>query len=138
MRPLTARTVRAGWAMSFGKYSHAYDADEAMARRARAGLWAGAFIAPWEWRARNGKTPVLGAVSVPRSAQKMLLGTESAVEASTRGCAIKGNVNRAGECIFQLPGGRFYGKANMPPGKGKRWFCSEAEADAARCRKSNA
>jgi endonuclease YncB( thermonuclease family) len=33
-----------GWALSFVKYSHAYDADEAAARDAHAGLWSGALL----------------------------------------------------------------------------------------------
>src|SRR5262245_11704772 len=39
--------VREGWAMSFVRYSHIYDADERAARQAQVGLWSGAFIAPW-------------------------------------------------------------------------------------------
>jgi endonuclease YncB( thermonuclease family) len=42
--------VRSGWALSFVRYSHAYDADEVAARGNRAGLWSGSFIAPWDWR----------------------------------------------------------------------------------------
>jgi hypothetical protein len=47
---------------------------------------------------------------------------------------IKGNVNRSGECIYHEPGGRWYSKINMDLSKGKRWFCSVAEAEAAGCR----
>jgi endonuclease YncB( thermonuclease family) len=65
--------VRSGLALSFKRYSHKYDADEAAAREARAGLWSGAFIAPWDWRSRNKSTEILGAVSVPIDAQKVLL-----------------------------------------------------------------
>jgi endonuclease YncB( thermonuclease family) len=65
--------VRSGWALSFVRYSHAYDADEAMARNAQAGMWVGAFIAPWNWRNRNDKTVILGATSVPVNAQAILL-----------------------------------------------------------------
>jgi endonuclease YncB( thermonuclease family) len=65
--------VRSGFALSFRRYSHAYDADEATAREAHAGLWSGAFIAPWDWRSRNKSTEILGAVSVPIDAQKILL-----------------------------------------------------------------
>ena len=65
--------VRSGLALSFTRYSHNYDADEAAAREARAGLWSGAFIAPWDWRSRNELTEICGAVSVPIDAQKILL-----------------------------------------------------------------
>jgi endonuclease YncB( thermonuclease family) len=57
--------VRSGWAMSFVRYSHAYDADEKIARNAGDGIWAGAFIAPWDWPHRNNATTILGATSVP-------------------------------------------------------------------------
>ena len=65
--------VRSGLALSFTRYSHAYDEDEKAAREARAGLWSGAFYAPWDWRSRNKSTEILGAVSVPIDAQKILL-----------------------------------------------------------------
>jgi len=65
--------VRSGLALSFTRFSHDYDADEKAARAARVGLWSGAFIAPWDWRDRNKSTVVLGAVSVPIHAQKILL-----------------------------------------------------------------
>jgi endonuclease YncB( thermonuclease family) len=73
--------VRSGLALSFTRYSHEYDQDETAARENRAGLWAGAFIAPWDWRHRNTTTIVLGSISVPVDAQKKLLG---AVSAQTR------------------------------------------------------
>jgi endonuclease YncB( thermonuclease family) len=65
--------VRYGFALAYKQYSHDYDADEQAAREAHAGLWSGAFIAPWDWRHRNKSTEVLGAVSVPIDAQKLLL-----------------------------------------------------------------
>lgn len=128
--------VRSGWALSFVRYSHTYDADEAAARGAKSGLWAGSFIAPWDWRARNKQTVVLGSASVPANAQTILLGAASASEAPDPACTIKGNVSRSGECIFHVPGGRFYAKVNMDLSKGKRWFCTTAEAEAAGCRAS--
>jgi endonuclease YncB( thermonuclease family)/flagellar motor protein MotB len=65
--------VREGWALSFVRYSHEYDSDEAVARQEHAGLWSGAFIAPWNWRNRNKNSVILGAVSVPIDAQSILL-----------------------------------------------------------------
>lgn len=56
--------VGQGWALSFVRYSHAYDGDEDSATKAQAGLWAGALVAPWDWRDGVCRT-VLGAVSVP-------------------------------------------------------------------------
>lgn len=52
--------VRSGWALSYARFSHDYDADEKAARDAKAGMWQGAFIAPWDWRVRNKKTTIFG------------------------------------------------------------------------------
>jgi Staphylococcal nuclease homologue len=122
--------VRSGWALSFVRYSHDYDHEEAAARDAKAGLWAGAFIAPWDWRHRNSSTVVLGALSVPVDAQKTLLGAVSEAEAPDPRCTIRASIGR--ECIYHLPGDRWYAKMKID--SGKRWFCSVAEAEAAGCR----
>jgi endonuclease YncB( thermonuclease family) len=129
--------VQEGWALSFTRYSHEYDADEAQARERKAGLWRGAFIAPWEWRHRTRHTSILGALSVPTSSQSVLLSAASEAGAPSPECTIKGNVNRAGECIYHLPGGRYYATVVMDQSKGKRWFCTEVEAIAAGCRAPN-
>ncbi|WP_379071596.1 thermonuclease family protein [Mesorhizobium sp. UC22_110] len=43
---LNAEQVRAGWAVAFGDF----DVEEAAARVARAGIWAGSFDEPRDWR----------------------------------------------------------------------------------------
>jgi endonuclease YncB( thermonuclease family) len=128
--------VREGWAMSFVRYSHVYDADERDARQAQLGLWGGAFISPWDWRNRTKTTEIRGSVSVPKDAQSILLSAASAADSPTPECAIKGNVTRSGECIYHVPGGRYYKAVKMDLSKGKRWFCSTEEAEAAGCRQS--
>jgi len=128
--------VKNGWALSYVQYSRVYDADEKTARDARAGLWAGAFIAPWDWRVRNKKTQVLGAVKPPDGARAILLASASGPLAPSPGCTIKGNVNRAGVCIFHQPTSRWYAKIQMRIAKGTRWFCSVEEAVAAGCRET--
>lgn len=50
---LNAGQVAAGWAIAYGDY----EAEEAEARRKKAGLWAGEFERPSEWRARKGHAP---------------------------------------------------------------------------------
>ena len=127
---LNAWMVREGWAMAFVKYSTAYLGEEDQARKALRGLWAGAFVAPWDWRHRDKGTEIRGALSVPISAQKLLLEPVSAAGAPSSDCTIKGNVNRAGERIYHMPGSVNYDKINMDA-PGKRWFCSEEEARAA-------
>lgn len=51
-------------------------------------------------------------------------------------CAIKGNVNSSGERIYHVPGGAFYNRTDIKPEEGDRWFCTEAEAQAAGFRRS--
>jgi endonuclease YncB( thermonuclease family) len=76
--------VRSGFALSYTRYSHVYDADEKTAREERAGLWSGAFIRPEAWRHRDNSTEILAAVSVPVDAQKILLRPEPGGKISAR------------------------------------------------------
>jgi endonuclease YncB( thermonuclease family) len=128
--------VKNGWALAYVRFSHAYDADEKAAREARAGMWQGAFIAPWDWRVRNKKTTILGSAKAPDSASTILLASASGPVAPSPDCTIKGNVNRAGECIYHKPTSRWYAKIEMKVSKGTRWFCSVDEAEAAGCRET--
>jgi hypothetical protein len=127
--------VREGWALAFRRYSSAYVAEEDAARQARRGLWAGAFIAPWDWRQRSRDTIVLGAVSVPATASGVLTGVTSGSPPDP-GCKIKGNLRSKPACIYHLPGGQFYDGLDMADHASRRWFCGEADAQAAGCRRS--
>lgn len=51
-------------------------------------------------------------------------------------CAIKGNVNGKGDRIYHAPGWLGYRNVKMQPAQGDRWFCTEAEAQAAGFRAS--
>lgn len=60
VRPGERRTDLGGWlverghALDYPRYSHGYYARrEAGARARQAGIWAGEFDRPWEWRARQ-------------------------------------------------------------------------------------
>ena len=128
--------VRNGWALAYTRFSHDYDEDEKAAREAKAGMWQGAFIAPWDWRVRNKKTTILGAAKPPESAHAILQASASGPVAPSPECTIKGNVNRAGECIYHRPTSRWYAKIEMKISKGTRWFCSVDEAEAAGCRET--
>ena len=128
--------VKNGWALAYVRYSQAYTAEEKAARDARAGIWAGAFIAPWDWRVRNKKTAILGATKPPDNALAILLASAFGSVAPTPACNIKGNVNRAGVCIYHMPTSRWYAKISMKVSKGTRWFCSKEEAEAAGCRET--
>ncbi len=124
--------VRQGLALAYVKYSSEFVADEMAARQARRGMWAGAFVAPWDWRTRTSRTAVLGEKRSGVSLSAMLAPGEAP---PNPGCAIKGNVNRKGERIFHVPGQRDYERVKMNSAV-KRWFCSEEEAVAAGWRKA--
>jgi endonuclease YncB( thermonuclease family) len=128
--------VKNGWALALPRPPRLYEAEEKAARDARAGLWAGAFIAPWDWRVRNKKTVVMGAVKPPPQALAILLASASGRVAPSPECTIKGNVNRSGVCIYHKPTSRWYAKIDMRISRGTRWFCSVDEAEAAGCRET--
>jgi hypothetical protein len=55
------------------RYSGAYVAEEAMARSAQKGMWAGALIAPWDWRTRTASTAILGSYKPTEEQERLLL-----------------------------------------------------------------
>lgn len=59
---LNAAMVRAGWAVSYG----GYEIEERIARDDHAGLWAGRFDRPSEWRVRHGAIAELGPANMTR------------------------------------------------------------------------
>jgi endonuclease YncB( thermonuclease family) len=128
--------VSNGWALALTRVSRDYEGDEKAAREAKAGMWQGAFIAPWDWRVRNKKTAILGAITPPENAKAILLASASGSIAPSPDCTIKGNVNRSGECIYHTPSSRWYAKIEMKISKGTRWFCSVEEAELAGCRET--
>ncbi|MCK1361230.1 thermonuclease family protein [Bradyrhizobium sp. 199] len=129
--------VQNGWALAFRRYSAEYVHDEDVARERQRGLWGGAFIAPWDWRHRRNSTEVLGALSILSTAQRALVTNTAANPAPLAGnCLIKGNLSSTPQCIYHVPDGLFYDRLSMQPNSSRRWFCSEAEAQAAGCRKS--
>ena len=126
--------ISQGLALAYIQYSDRYQAAEEIAKRDRKGLWAGAFIAPWDWRHRTPQTAVLGATA--EKANRAALSAISVANPPVQDCAIKGNVNRQGDRIYFLPGNSAYGKVKMDKGLGERWFCTEQEAEAAGWRKA--
>lgn len=129
--------VRNGWGLASAREAKGYGADEAEARTSKAGLWAGAFVSPRDWRNRSANAMVLGALKVTPAKKALLLRSAHGANPPSPDCAIKANVNRSGVCIFHQPGGRYYAKIKMDdPEKGNRWFCTVAEAKASNCRET--
>ena len=128
---VNAEMVREGWAMAYRLYSTDYVKQEHEARSARRGIWRGTLVAPWDWR-------------VAQQAKERAGGTRAATvqnasdqpKAQTGDCKIKGNISARGERIYHVPGGEYYNATQINTSKGERWFCSEAEAEAAGWRRS--
>ena len=134
---LNAWMVSEGWALAYRRYSEAYVDEEAGAESARAGLWRGEFVPPWDWR--GGKRLPAAARDTRRDTGKAeaLPRVPRAGSRDSGGCRIKGNVSRyGGERIYHVPGGHYYDQTRIDPSKGERWFCSEAGARAAGWRRS--
>ena len=83
--------IRQGWAIEYRQYSDGRYADEeAEARLARRGLWAGEFVKPWSVR-RGEQLP------------------SQAAAGGERPCPIKGNISSSGR-IYYVPGSTAYAK----------------------------
>ncbi len=102
---LARAQVRAGAAQAYTRYSDRYDDDEAQAKAARAGVWAGRMVTP-----ENRRRP-------PE-------------QVAPEGCSIKGNINGSNR-IYHRPGQRDYDRTRIDLSKGEAWFCTEADAQAA-------
>lgn len=100
--------VSQGWALAYRRYSTDYEDEEDAARAAGAGIWVGAFVAPWDYRS--------GAAS------------SSSTTTAAGECPIKGNISSKGERIYHMPGGGYYDRTKIDEAKGERWFCTEEEA----------
>ncbi len=117
--------VSQGLALAYRRYSLDYVDEEADARAAQRGIWAGGFVKPWEWRrVKRLETTAPEACTACDLRHKRLL-------KRSEKCRIKGNINRKGERIYHVPGGQWYDRTRIDPAKGERWFCTEAEARAA-------
>lgn len=112
---LNAAMVREGWAVAFVEYATDYVAEEAEAKSARRGIWGGKFILPAAYR-RGGQ---------PQAEQ----GSPGPAVAQAHDCSIKGNISKAGERIYHVPGGSFYDRTKIDEGAGERWFCTEQEGE---------
>ncbi len=106
---LNGAMVQRGMAWAFRRYSTSYVAAEQDARSNRIGIWQTRCAPAWEYRQARW---LAGAAAAPR------------------GCAIKGNITKAGR-IYHMPWSPWYRKTKIEPQKGERWFCDEPAAQAA-------
>lgn len=133
---IARQMVRNGWALASTTGSTAYLAIEAEAIASGAGLWSGAFVAPLDWRQRNWHAKIFGNAKVQARSAAPLLHSAFGASAPSPNCAIKGNVNWSGKCIFHKPDGNWYKRITMEARFGDRWFCTPIEAIASGCRES--
>ena len=135
---LNAWMVSEGFALAYRRYSRAYVDEEAGAKSARAGVWRGEFVPPWDWRRGvrlEGTVRSMGR-DAPRSPGRVTSG-ETIRAKGIGGCRIKGNVSyNRGRRIYHMPGDRDYSRTRIDPSRGERWFCTEAEARAAGWRRA--
>jgi endonuclease YncB( thermonuclease family) len=106
---LAGALVRDGAVFSGGGLFASYGSLEAEAKAKKVGLWKGEAERPADYRAKL---------------------WDAAAKAAPDGCPIKGQV--AGDSkTYVLPWSPDYGGVRIRPARGERWFCSEAEAQAA-------
>ena len=82
------------------------------------GNWSSEFVMPRDWR------------------RGVHIVHQDDANAHAEGCDIKGNINRDGEMIYHVPGGRWYEQTRIDESAGERWFCSEDKAQEAGWRRS--
>lgn len=121
--------VEEGLGMAYRRYSTAYAAQEDAAKRAKRGIWAGQFTAPWDWR--KGERVQSVGMAAPSGPVGPVPAPKTPPAASSSACAIKGNISRKGDRIYHMPGTRDYERTQINEASGERMFCSEDEAKAA-------
>ncbi len=113
-RDLSAEMIDKGLAWAFVRYSDAYAPEELVSKEKAEGVFADAYMPPWEFRALRWKR------------------AEAAEQDAPPGCPIKGNISRnGGDRIYHMPWSPWYARTYINTAKGERWFCNEAEAIAA-------
>jgi len=100
-----------GLAVAYRQYSMDYDLAEKSAQISETGLWSDVMQSPAAYRADQ-RAPIQAA-PVPDG-----------------NCIIKGNISGSGQ-IYHMPHNRDYNNTRINENRGERWFCSEAEAQAA-------
>lgn len=105
---LARAQVQAGAAQAYVRYSARYTRDEAQARAAGLGIWAGRMVTPEAHRHR----------------------AASPDQVAPTACDIKGNIGASGR-IYHVPGQRDYAATRIAEAKGEGWFCTAADAEAA-------
>ncbi len=132
-RDISAEMVRIGLAWAFVRYSTLYVAQEKDARDAKIGVWQAPTQTPWDWRVaqKSGQTAEhVASLPQPLTGRVPAQPAPATADQRPQGCNIKGNVTKNGR-IYHTPESPWYERVKMSLGFGRRWFCSEGEAQAA-------
>ncbi len=103
---LNAEMVATGMALAAPGEGAAFAGNEALAKAAKRGLWAGRFTPPWAWRDGERLAPTPAAER----------------------CRIKGDIPATGRRTYYVPDEAGYGAIEIDQARGERWFCTEIEA----------
>jgi endonuclease YncB( thermonuclease family) len=131
--------VRQGWALNFEPDAKGlYKGDQEQARVSLSGLWRGCFTTPQDFRLGNkGTANLLGpsCAALDDKRKRVLLFPD--YPPMPPGCTIKGKFALRAQItshrgIYHMQGCRSYQRTKSPD----RWFCSEADAQAAGFRKA--
>lgn len=112
-RDMGATLVANGYARAYLRYSDLYLETEKEAVVAGRGIFGSDMLSPEAHRAADRPAP----------------------QAATGDCVIKGNISGSGR-IYHVPGQENYADTQINPARGERWFCTEAEAQAAGWRRA--
>jgi endonuclease YncB( thermonuclease family) len=113
---IAAELVARGAVFSQAGLFSSYGRAEQDARNLKRGIWKGSAERPEEYRNRL---------------------WETAKKAAPQGCPIKGQITR-NERVYHVPWAASYTRVRIRQDKGERWFCTEAEAQAAGFRRQGA
>lgn len=121
-RDLGEEIVLDGMAEAYRRYSMDYDLAEKAAQIAAAGIWSGTIESPAAFRAARS-----GSAAQTSSGARQASAPQSPPDPA---CIIKGNISSSGK-IYHMPHNRDYDRTRIDTQQGERWFCSQAEAQAA-------
>lgn len=106
---INAALVKGGHAFAISGLFSRYGGLEGEAKAAKVGLWSGEAQRPGEWRSKR---------------------WEEASRRAPNGCPVKAPAAGAAR-VYLLPWSAGYDRARIDTQRGGRWFCTEAEAQAA-------
>jgi endonuclease YncB( thermonuclease family) len=108
-RDLAAELVRGGHVFAASGLFAPYGSEEREAKASKSGIWSGENVRPSEYRDQK---------------------WQQAKAVAPDGCPIKGSV-RGGRRLYVQPWDSGYERVRVVQSRGERWFCSQAEAEAA-------